>query len=259
MATINLGKVVPVYKGTYSAGTYDKYNVVFDGESSFISLKENNTAALASDGINWLYLCRGNNLSALMKTDADDNQFRAAAAAIDQLAGRIQALEQFITNAVFNNARIHNLDVVDNFNIYKNSNLLKIGTPRLIGFDFATGGTFTVTMEGVTTAAIVYTNASTYASVTTQITDALTAIGKTLALGYSVTNGTTYITVKREYNGETTFCTVTDGSGKVKLTASPIVSIPDFVGQLFIDNTSATPNVWIGLNTNAVADWKQIS
>ena len=49
----------------------------------------------------------------------------------------------------------------------------------MIGFDFATGGTFTLTVDGVTTAPIVYTNASTFASVTTQITDALNAIGKT--------------------------------------------------------------------------------
>jgi len=61
MATINLGKVVPVYKGTYSAGTYQKYEVVFDGESSFISLVDNNVTALANDGTHWLYLCRGNN------------------------------------------------------------------------------------------------------------------------------------------------------------------------------------------------------
>lgn len=72
MATINLGKVAPVYKGAYNTGTtYNKFEVVFDGESSFISLVDNNTIPLDSDGINWFYLCRGNANSALMKTDAD--------------------------------------------------------------------------------------------------------------------------------------------------------------------------------------------
>lgn len=259
MAQRNLGKVAPSYKGNYVVGTYQIFDVVFDGESSFMSLKNNNVAALASDGVNWIYLCRGNANSALMKTAADDNEFRAAAEAICQLHGRIQALEAFINNAVFNNVRIHNLDVVDNLNMYKNSNLIKIGTPRLIGFDLATGGTLSLTVDGIATANIVYTNASTFASITTQITDALTAIGKTIALGYQVVNGTSYIIIRRDYDGETSYnYTITDASGKVKKTASPI-SEPDFVGQLFVDNTTATPNAWQAMNVNAVSDWKQIT
>ena len=254
-----LGKFAPSYKGDYVPGTYQMFDVVFDGESSFMSLKNDNAAALASDGVNWLYLCRGNANSALMKAEADDNEFRATAEALCNLHGRIQALEQFITNAVFNNARIHNLDVVDNLNMYKNSNLIKIGTPRLIGFDLATGGTFSITMDGIATANIVYTNASTFASITTQITDALTAIGKTIALGYQVVNGATYILIRRDYDGETSYnYTITDASGKVKKTASPL-SEPDFVGQTFVDNTSTPANAWQAMNVNSVSDWKQIT
>lgn len=254
-----LGKFAPSYKGDYVPGTYQMFDVVFDGESSFMSLKNDNAAALASDGINWIYLCRGNAESALMKSAADDNEFRATAEALCNLHGRIQALEQFITNAVFNNARIHNLDVVDNLNMYKNSNLIKIGTPRLIGFDLATGGTFSITMDGIATANIVYTNASTFASITTQITDELTAIGKTIALGYQVINGSSYILIRRDYDGETSYSySITDASGKVKKTASPITE-PDFVGQQFIDNTSAIPNAWVAMNINSVSDWKQIT
>lgn len=64
MAELNLGKVAPVYKGSYIAEqTYNKYEVVFDGESSFISLINDNNATLESDGTNWLYLCKGNNVS----------------------------------------------------------------------------------------------------------------------------------------------------------------------------------------------------
>ena len=75
MATINLGKVAPVYKGTYVAGTYQKYEVVFDGESSFISLVDNNVTALANDGTHWLYLCRGNYIA----TAAQDAAILSAA------------------------------------------------------------------------------------------------------------------------------------------------------------------------------------
>lgn len=64
MATINLGKVAPVYKGAYNSGTtYNKFEVVFDGESSFISLVDNNIIPLASDEINWIYLCKGSYLA----------------------------------------------------------------------------------------------------------------------------------------------------------------------------------------------------
>ena len=65
MATIDLGKIAPVYKGTYAPGTYNKYEVVFNGESSFISLKDNNVTALANDGINWQYLCRGSYVASI--------------------------------------------------------------------------------------------------------------------------------------------------------------------------------------------------
>ena len=134
MATINLGKVAPVYKGTYVVGTYNKFEVVFDGESSFISLKDNNSAALASDGVNWLYLCRGNANSALMKTDADNNEFRATAASLSELNGRIQALEEFINNAQFDKLTVNTLDVVESFNNYKSSytELSGVGAPTMV-------------------------------------------------------------------------------------------------------------------------------
>ena len=222
-----LGKFAPSYKGDYVPGTYQMFDVVFDGESSFMSLKNDNAAALASDGINWIYLCRGNAESALMKRRQMTTSSGQQRKALCNLHGRIQALEQFITNAVFNNARIHNLDVVDNLNMYKNSNLIKIGTPRLIGFDLATGGTFSITMDGIATANIVYTNASTFASITTQITDELTAIGKTIALGYQVINGFVHTDPSRLRWRNKLQLLYHGASGKVKKTASPITE-PDF-------------------------------
>lgn len=134
MAIKILGKVAPAYKGAYVAGTYGKFEVVFDGESSFISLKDDNVAALTSDGVNWLYLCRGNAESALMKAAADDNEFRTAAEAICNLANRVQALEQFIDNAQFDKLTVNTLDVVESFNNYKSSytELSGVGAPTMV-------------------------------------------------------------------------------------------------------------------------------
>jgi hypothetical protein len=134
MAQRNLGKVAPSYKGDYVVGTYQIFDVVFDGESSFMSLKNNNVAALTPDGINWIYLCRGNAESALMKAAADDNEFRAAAEAICNLANRVQALEQFIDNAQFDKLTVNTLDVVESFNNYKSSytELSGAGAPAIV-------------------------------------------------------------------------------------------------------------------------------
>ena len=63
METINLGRVAFVYKGDYSAvTTYNKMDVVFDGESSFVSQIDNNVGNPLVNGLNWKYLSRGNNL-----------------------------------------------------------------------------------------------------------------------------------------------------------------------------------------------------
>lgn len=63
METINLGRVAFVYKGDYSAlTTYNKMDVVFDGESSFVSQIDNNVGNALVNGLKWKYLSRGNNL-----------------------------------------------------------------------------------------------------------------------------------------------------------------------------------------------------
>lgn len=260
MATINLGKVAPVYKGVYNSGTtYNKFEVVFDGESSFISLVDNNIIPLEADEINWIYLCKGNYLATQEIEEIEESSLLGASESLNQLFGRIQAIETFLKNAVFDTLQVDTLNVKENLNMFKLSNLIKIGTPRLIDFDLTTGGSFTITTGGVTTAPIVYTNTSTFASITTQITDALTAIGKTVALGYQAINGTTYILLRRDYDGLTGYdYTITDASGKIKKTASPLLE-PDFIGQFFIDNTSTPAVSWQAVNTTSVSDWKQIT
>ena len=81
-------------------------------------------------------------------TNIEDSSLRATAEALANLEGRIKGLETFLSNAVFDTLQVDYLNVVENLNMFKLSNLIKIGTPRMIGFDFATGGTFTLTVDG---------------------------------------------------------------------------------------------------------------
>lgn len=74
MPQTNLGRVAFKFQGDYSAlTTYAKYDVVFDGESSFVSQIDNNLGNELVDGLNWKYLAKGNNLSLQdLKQDVND-------------------------------------------------------------------------------------------------------------------------------------------------------------------------------------------
>lgn len=89
---------------------------------------------------------------------------------------------------------------------------------KLSGFDLATGGSFTVTVNSTTTAAIPYTTSDTLATIATKIMDALTAVGFTSAVGWSVVPDVTYncIIIQRSWSNPviSTF-SVTDVSLKV--------------------------------------------
>ena len=68
MTTRVLGRVAPLYKGNYSNSTnYIKFDVVFDGESSFISKQGTaeapNVGHALTDEAWWGLLCKGNYLS----------------------------------------------------------------------------------------------------------------------------------------------------------------------------------------------------
>ena len=52
MAQINLGKVAFIHKGTYSPETqYNKFDIVTDGSSSYVSAVEMNTGGPLSEEI----------------------------------------------------------------------------------------------------------------------------------------------------------------------------------------------------------------
>ena len=87
---------------------------------------------------------------------------------------------------------------------------------KLTGFDFATGGEFSITVNTTTTSLISYLTSDTLSSVATKIMSALTASGFTSATGWSVTSGATYIVVQQDYYvPNVAIFTVADASLKV--------------------------------------------
>ena len=60
MSQINLGKVDFIHKWTYSPGTqYDKFDIVTDGSSSYVSAVEINTGNPLSEEIYWKLMSKG--------------------------------------------------------------------------------------------------------------------------------------------------------------------------------------------------------
>ena len=92
---------------------------------------------------------------------------------------------------------------------------------KLSGFDFATGGIFTITVNSTTTAPIIYTSSDTLTTIATAIETALTNAGFTSATGWTATadNANNCVTVIRHYYMPVvnTF-TIADAASKVVAT-----------------------------------------
>lgn len=85
---------------------------------------------------------------------------------------------------------------------------------KLSGFDLAAGGTFALTVNSTTTAAIVYLSSDTLPSIATKITAAMTAAG--LTTGWSATAGVGYIVVQLNYyTPVVSVFSITDADSKV--------------------------------------------
>lgn len=92
---------------------------------------------------------------------------------------------------------------------------------KVTGFDFATGGSFTITVNTTTTGAISYTTSDTLATVATAMMAALEAKGFTAATGWSCTAYPAYncIVVQQDwYTPNVTTFTITDADSKVSKT-----------------------------------------
>lgn len=96
---------------------------------------------------------------------------------------------------------------------------------KLTGFDFTTGGDFTITVNSTTTANINYTTSDTLASVVTKVNSAINSGADNTALKHwTVATASNYITL--EHNRHTpviTTVSITDASSKITLsTLTPI-------------------------------------
>lgn len=135
METINLGRVAFAYKGDYSAlTTYNKMDVVFDGESSFVSQIDNNVGNPLVNGLNWKYLSRGNNLElqeakqdiATLETDLNLDEYTIAEA-LNLLYNKINSVEKLLSDGAFGNLQVDTLTTVKGFN-HNGAPLILIGT-----------------------------------------------------------------------------------------------------------------------------------
>ncbi len=125
---------------------------------------------------------------------------------------------------------------------------------KLTGFDFATGGTFTITVNSTTTGNIAYLTTDDLTSTAIKIMAALEAAGFTAATGWSCTAGASYIVVQQNwYTPNVTVFTVTDAASKVTRTiltgnyqtalaetVTPGIGIKDYGNLTRIDGGSAS-------------------
>lgn len=87
---------------------------------------------------------------------------------------------------------------------------------KLTGFDLATGGSFTITVNSTTTATITYTTSDTLATIATSIAAALAAAGFTSATGWNIVNVSDYILIQQNwFTPNITTFNITDASNKI--------------------------------------------
>lgn len=90
---------------------------------------------------------------------------------------------------------------------------------KLTGFDFSTGGSFTITVNTTTTGAISYLTSDTLSTTAVKIMAALEAAGFTAATGWTCTAGADHIVVQQNwYTPNVTIFTITDAASKVTRT-----------------------------------------
>jgi hypothetical protein len=125
---------------------------------------------------------------------------------------------------------------------------------KLNGFDFATGGTFTITVNSITTANIVYNIGSDLATVVGLINTAINAGADNTALkNWTVAAGVDFITIERNfYTPVITTVSVTDAASKVTATILTPVDYQTTLSGLQTAYSGATRNdgvvSWVGAN-----------
>ena len=127
---------------------------------------------------------------------------------------------------------------------------------KLTGFDLATGGSFTITVNTTTTAAINYAVSATLTQIATAIMAALEAAGFTAATGWSVTADTVnncIVIQQSSYAPNVTIFTVTDAASKVVRTilkgnyqtaVSGLLPIYGSISRKDVSTTNSAGVIW---------------
>lgn len=164
MPQTNLGRVAFKFQGDYSAlTTYAKYDVVFDGESSFVSQIDNNLGNELVDGLNWKYLAKGNallseqNAEDIAQTRTDLNTDIAnlisdeftIADALNLLYSKITALEKLISDGILGNIQVEQLTSAGDIR-YKGAQIIVLGTTAPTTTPDFEGQTYINTSGGIT-------------------------------------------------------------------------------------------------------------
>ncbi|MGE4284326.1 MAG: hypothetical protein AB7G87_11475 [Clostridia bacterium] len=142
METINLGKVAFAYKGDYNpATTYASKDVVFDGESSYISKSDGNVGNALSDATFWGYLAKGN--AALSEQNAEE---------IDTLRADLNNLDNEVSvkNAEQDNSIKSIEQILSQSNLNQTAQVSSTGREIVSLPKTASNGGMEVKLEGLT-------------------------------------------------------------------------------------------------------------
>lgn len=137
---------------------------------------------------------------------------------------------------------------------------------KVVGFDFATGGSFTITVNTTTTGTITYATSDTLATVATSIMAALTTAGFTAATGWSCTAYTAYnciVVQQNYYTPNVTIFLINDADNKVSRTIltgnyqtalSGVITPYGYIHRIDgVDTSSAITNLEKGLSYYSVS------
>ena len=128
MPQTNLGRVAFIFKGDYNPATiYTKYDVVFDGESSYVSKIDNNVGNALANALNWTFLCRGSFVGlATLREDVGINELPVSEA-LNLMYNKLIAIEKQLSEGVFGSIQVDQLTTIGNI-LYKGAPLIITGT-----------------------------------------------------------------------------------------------------------------------------------
>ena len=224
MATQNLGRVAFLYRDNYNASTtYQKNDVVFDTDSSYISVTNNNTGNALTNTTYWKYLSKGN-----------PELSQANAASITQIQLDLATKVTKTGN-----------ETIAGIKTFSSSPIVPLPTTDMQ----ATTKKYVDDADAVLRADLnldEYTIAEAFNLLYRKLVSLETIIANGVFKNLQVDNLTSVNTFN--YNG----------APLIVIGSTAPTSAPDFVGQTYV-NTTAPGTVYSAKGNASVSDWKQTS